>query len=263
MGRVWFFKFNCFLWFYFHRNFRRNKILYSSKMFLPVAISISGVIAYLGMSLFDFPMERIEHQIAFAILMAVLSFHGKDHLTWKQFTNPIKVIPVLPLLILSFCLLFAFQRFQTEKQIKNILTLKEEGRNDLIIHEFDALDLTFMNVDNNGVPMQWYAGNANFNLNRKEEAISLFEKALALNPYNFNVLNNAGTGYFIQNNYAKAEQLYLEAVRINPHFDDAKLNLVACYINTKKWDLATQWINSIEQKTQRSESLQQMIVANR
>ncbi len=73
----------------------------------------------------------------------------------------------------------------------------------------------------------------------------MFKKALELNPYNFNVTNNAGTAYFLEGNYEEAINLYLETLRINPYFDDCKLNLAACYVNTNRKAEANYWLDRV------------------
>ena len=125
--------------------------------------------------------------------------------------------------------------------------------------EAEKINVNLFPADNSAVPITWYKGIAHFNLNQLDRARLNFELAAQENPYNFNVLNNLGTSYFLQKRYAEAEKLYLEAVRIIPAYIDAKLNLVAVYINTQKFQLAKKWLETVTVKSQRTETLRNLI----
>lgn len=224
-----------------------------------IAACIAAVISYLGMSFFDFPKERIEHQVALAILLSILAHFCRSHQKTLSITIPKKPLVVISGIVLLCLAYYSKERYQTEVLAKEIVTLKDLGDNQGVLQKVKQINLSIAQVDNHAVPFAWYEGVANFNLGRKLDAARNFNLAVQQNPFNFNALNNAGTGFFVQKNYSNAEQLYKAALKVNPKFDDAKLNLTATYINTKQWQLAQKTLRSVSVKSQRSEQLKKLI----
>lgn len=226
------------------------------------AIAVAGLFAYLVLSLLDFPMERIEHQTAFAILLALTSLdnEGKEVMKLnkgvKTFTQTVSAISLI------FCLYMGYNRFEAEKHIKKLISYKDTGQNDLLLQEAQKIDRTLIQSDINAVPIIWYEGNAHFNLGNREKAAECYIKALEINPYNFNVVGNAATAYYLQNDLQTAIQYYSKAIQINPKYEDAKLNLTSIYINLQQWENASFWLDQLEAKSLRSEQLHQIILNN-
>lgn len=221
-----------------------------------------GVFAYLGMSFFDFPMERMEHQIALAILIALV-VSDNDQVKEPVKNKRISRFIALPLSVLSAaCIFLGYNRYEAEVHLKKVMTFKEQGNHQMLINEAQSIDQRFIQLDHNAIPINWYMGNAYFNLGSYNDAINNYEHAVNLNPYNFNVLNNAGTGYILKKEYEKAIPYFMNAHRINPAFDDAKLNLASIYINLGQHQTALDWLNQLRIKSARSEQLRQIIQNN-
>lgn len=74
-----------------------------------------------------------------------------------------------------------------------------------------------------------YAANNNFN-----EAIKYFEQSYEINSNNADVCNNLGNIYFHYNDYIKACIYFEEAITINPHLADPYNNLSVIYLKQNK-----------------------------
>ena len=216
-------------------------------------LGLSGVLIYATISFFDFPKERIEANIAFGIFLAIIS---------SLSLMPNKSLPIKPILISGFSVLillfasyFAWTRYENETNLRLAMTSKDKGNQVELKNKSLEAESKFYWADNNAIPICWYTGIAHFNLNEKVEAAAMFKKALESNPYNFNVTNNAGTAYFLEGNYEEAINLYLETLRINPYFDDCKLNLAACYVNTNRKAEANYWLDRVSVNSARLNEL--------
>ena len=68
-------------------------------------------------------------------------------------------------------------------------------------------------------------GDALMDSQRFAEAIDAYDKALALDPKNVNVLVDQGTCYRGSGNFDKAVEQYRKAIKIDPGFPNAHRNL--------------------------------------
>jgi tetratricopeptide (TPR) repeat protein len=80
----------------------------------------------------------------------------------------------------------------------------------------------------------YYRGMALEALGRYEEALSMFQNALELNPLMSNVLNDLGTLYTRMGRIEEAEKVTLEAIRLNPRVPEYLFNLGALRNNQGK-----------------------------
>ena len=107
-----------------------------------------------------------------------------------------------------------------------------------MIDEADKAQNTFYNIDPMSAPICWYAGVANFALNNLKEAKINFEKAYTIHPYHIHVINNLASCYEKLNDHKKAIELYNEALKISPDFEETILNLSGSYYNSGDFEKA-------------------------
>jgi tetratricopeptide (TPR) repeat protein len=115
------------------------------------------------------------------------------------------------------------------------------------------------NIDPTSIPIEWYKGNANANLGNYAAAMEDFKSAFRVHPYNHNVLNDLGSAYFMNNKIDSAKICYMEAARINPSFDDPKLNLTAIFINEGRYKEAQKWNESVFHDSERRNYYRRLI----
>ena len=96
------------------------------------------------------------------------------------------------------------------------------------------------------MPIEWYEGIAYYQTNRIDEAIAALEKAYALNPWNFQVLNNYASALAKKQRYREAIPFYEQAVNINPRYDDGKFNLAYCNLQLNDTNKALEWIARVD-----------------
>lgn len=225
---------------------------------------IAGICMFLSISFFDFLKERIEHIIIFAILLAGLYAQSIQRFKSVNFLRPSwnKLFYGLFALFSVFSCYVGIIRFQSEAYLQQMLIEKDESNHQKMKEYALNAKNSFVQSDNNGIPIDWYIGLCEYNLGNISAAHQYFKSALLLHPYDFNVLNNFATTHFLEGRYNEAIPIYLHALKINPRFEEMRLNLVSAYINLGDWSNAAECISKVETKSQRSENLSNIIRQN-
>lgn len=229
-----------------------------------INILIAGIIGFLCISFFSFPLERVEHNIILAIIYGITVFNIKingNHSLNNIFTLRKKFLLIL--MFISFFISFIFFiGFKSEYYHKKMLEERIRGNDRNVVALCDSAITAFTTVDNLSIPFNWYRGNANANLGNFNEAFKDFKSAYKYHPYNPHVLNDLGSAYYKMNNIDSAIVFYKEAIRINPRFDDPKLNLTAIFINKGNYIEAQKWNESIMHDSKRRSYYRQIINNN-
>ena len=197
--------------------------------------SVFGVLlGYFSISLFDFPLERITHNILFVILLSyIISLSKKSQLNVSnRFHKIFWFISVFFICISSYV---AKARHTGEIHLTKAKFYKGKNSSKLIIRNVDnAFIPNIYEVDRSGTPIHWYKGVANFSLNNLDESFNDFKIAYQHNPFHLHVLNNIGTLYELKGNSTKAKMYYNSALDISPRFEEVSVNLSAILFNEGK-----------------------------
>ena len=201
------------------------------------SLLFSVTVGYFIISFFDFPMERVPHNILFLIISAVVFSRGIK--TAKRKIEIPKYIIVVFFLISTYSITFSYSRYQKEIHIKNAIVFKAEGNNNLLIKAItESYDPNYYDMDNTGTPLLWYRGIGYFNLQMFDKAFHDFKAAMDINPYHVHVLNNLATIYEIKGQHKKAKEFYYKALEVIPTFEESRVNLSAILYNEKKFEEA-------------------------
>jgi O-antigen ligase len=221
----------------------------------------SGILGYLCISFFDFPKERIEHNLLFYLILSISVFNIK-----KEFSNINKLQILAPKLflipttiILLFLLYISFLNFKGEYLTKQIYKEKMANNNKYILSLCNEAISFCYTLDPTSIPILWYKGNANANLRKFDNALIDLKLAYQHNPYNHYVLNDLASAFYMNNYIDSAKYYYKEAVRINPRFDEPKLNLTAILINESNYIEAKKWNESIFNDSDRRDYYRKLI----
>lgn len=205
---------------------------------------LSALIGYMIISFFDFPYERIEHQVILLLLFAIVAStyfksnpgNPKNYKSWVF----VLLIPI------GYSFLVSYYRFNGEQHVAKMYTAKANKNQSETIYEAQKADHYFYRLDNTTMPLTWYEGIAHFNEGRPDESQTCFEKAYQLTPYNIQVITNLASTYQANGKIEEAEALFKQALKISANFDEAKLNLAALYFNKKEFDKAFATINEVK-----------------
>jgi O-antigen ligase len=245
-----------FLW-------RAGRSAENRKDAFPAFICISFICGYLFISFFDFPEERIEHNILVNIIFAFAYNICRNAMVLpSHFTiRPNKAAFLTALFVSAFVAILCYLRYSGEKYTREMYNAVRSADHPRIIKEGSLAASFAYNLDPTSVPIKWYIGNAQAALRYYDEALESFEKSYKANPYNRNVLNDLASACELNGQRKRAMMLYREASRISPRFDDPKLNLAALYISEKNYGGADSCLKSLFHDSERRTNYQRIVDA--
>jgi O-antigen ligase len=222
----------------------------SASSILMYSVFLSVLAGYLVIYFTDFSLERIEHQVILCFIIAIVSAqHYKEFLHVDRKKRSSKSYPfiLLTILIPLFSFIVGIKRYQGELHTRRMYTYHHNANWKMMIYEADkAYNQLFYSVDPTSVPLSWYKGIAFYAMDDLPKAHVSLTNAYKISPYNLHVLNNLAGCYAAKNNNTRAQELYIEALRISSEFDEALLNLSAVYYNNGMFIKAFETIDKCE-----------------
>ncbi|MBN4065748.1 tetratricopeptide repeat protein, partial [Candidatus Amoebophilus asiaticus] len=233
------------------------------KMF--AVIMCFGIVGYLVISSFSFPIERIEHNIYLMLIMASLISIYHKSAPKKEYIKPAKVFlfTFSALILLLFSMVIGIKRLNAEIHTRKALIARESNNWGLVKSEINKAYNIFYTMDPTSIPLPWYRGVAEFSSNNIIDALSSFEIAYQISPYNVQVLNNLATCYEMSGEHEKAIDFYKKTLEVSPRFIDAIINLSAVYYNRGKYKEAYELLIKYKLKTYPAEDEYVKIVQNK
>lgn len=174
-----------------------------------------NLLGYCMVAFFDFPLERIEHQVLLSVII-LLSMSYYDAISIKKKAiRPLKYSPIYGLLICASLVVCCF-RLKGEYFTREFIILNKTQNAAFVIANCNKAKSLFYSIDPIATPIAWHEGVSLFGVNKIEEAKLQFEIAYKYMPYNVHVLNNLGTVYEKEGNHIKAVEYYKMALKISP-----------------------------------------------
>ena len=228
-------------------------------------ILIGGFIGYLVISFFDFPLERIVHQVWLAIWMAIsanLYFQIKQKQPVKK-VNFYWLWIILILMILP--IIYSYSAIKLEMYV--VKARRAQHRKDWkgLLEDAKKIPTQFRNLDAEAMPVYYYQGIAYENLGQYELAKTCYLQALYDHPAKVEIMNNLGLMYFNLKQYEDAKLYFHKAIEILPDFFESLVNLSATYIILEDYSKSLEYLNKIpknqwdERFYKRAEYLEQKI----
>lgn len=215
-----------------------NKTLNSQNRLSLLMISL-GILAFVIISFFDFPRERIEHQTYWMLFLALL-FYYTNNLTLadkKVVNSNIKILPIaISAMIILSSLFIGVVRYKGELASDKIMKLNGKKRWAAIIKEFKGVPISLYNVDPFANPIQFFEGNAFYELAKYDQAFESYSQAIEAFPTHHQSLCMLGNLYLKKKENDKAGPLLEQAIAINPFHEITTNNLAFYYFDTKQFD---------------------------
>ena len=221
--------------------------IYNSTKQLDTLFLISGILSYLLISFFDFPKERIEHNLLIILLLCYsalrINHHFGSGIKMQLKLGKKSLLFLLP--ISFFVVIVSLLNIKGEYYTRKMHTARAANNNKEIIKNcYSAISFAY-NVDATSIPLLWYCGNANVESGYADRAFKDFVNAYRICPFNPHVINDLASAYYLKAEEDSALKYYLLAAKINPRFDDPRLNLAVVYYNQENYSEALKWIESI------------------
>lgn len=190
---------------------------------------LAGLLGFSVIGFFDFPMERIEHQLIFFSMMACVLVASVKKKSSAEF-NPQKRITILAIsLPLVYVTIVSLMRLNSELHMMKMYNAKAKANWSEVLYEAKKSKNKFYQLDLTGIPVDWYQGMAHFGLGELDQSQECFESAYKAAPFQIQVIHNLGVVYEQKKAYDQAIQYYQKALKISPSFEEALLSLSACY----------------------------------
>jgi O-antigen ligase len=241
-----------FLIFFYFGIYTLIKVDDFDKKLITVLI-IGGITGYLVISMFTFPMERINHQIYIMIMMAIVI--SNYYLLKPSTTNKIselfrKVNPYLIILIIG-SIYFSYTLFKSEVAVNKLIYAREKGNWKRVIKLSDEAFSKLITLDAFSSPIHLHRGEANIRLKNNREAEQDLKTALKYFPDHISVLNNLAIVSYDMNNHAKAIEYLEHVLEIYPKYEASIYNKANLYHRNKDYENAFISLLSCSTKTPR------------
>lgn len=216
----------------------------------PILAIGAGLLGYCFIQYFDFPRERIEMQMMLALFFAAAATYGSGF--WAsgpgiEVPAPLRV-PFLGIIAvgLLYSTLIGWHRVNGEiHNVKMAIAYQKQDYNK-VLKEAQAAKNPYLEYNDVAIPFEWYAGTALFKLNKINESIEQYAKAVSLNPWNFQTLNNYATALASAKKYAEAIPIFEKAIEINPKYDEGKFNLAYSHTELGNYTVAMDWLTKVD-----------------
>jgi len=228
---------------------------------IELRLLMATTVGFLAVFFFDFPKERIEHQLYLALLLALIWVETSG--IYKRRIGlevPRLVIMTVSAMVLMWNLYSGYQRYDGDRYVNKIFAANERAAWKQMVSLTDKSTNTFFSIDPISNPIQWFGGVARFQLGKWEESEAILQEALVAHPNNHKVLNSLAGLYNRNNDFPKAIEYYEKALGLNPFYDNAILNLAITHFQAENLDEAERWVNKTRkeslQKTKLIEAIQ-------
>ncbi len=205
----------------------RSEISREKKWF--ALLMSGGVVSYLTVSMFSFPLERINQQVYLALMLAgiLALYHGLRKHRPQRINRWAVLFPVA--VVLVFSISYSISEIKLEKEVK--LARQAQFHSDwktMLVHA-RRIPTTFRNIDSEAVPVAWYKALALANMNQPRKALAFYQQAVKQHPTRVMVLNNLGKTYIDLGDVANGQLVLQQALDILPDYTVALINLSASY----------------------------------
>lgn len=213
-------------------------------------LAISALIGWMIISGIDYPHERIEHNIFYLTICALVFadyIKLQNDSDKKTSYNTIKTFSIMAVGLIICIVNFKLsnQYFKGEANGRKILEAHYKLNWDRVLKFTQNIDKQEYTLNNYTVPMYYYRGLALSMKNLDEDAIIEFNKALELHPYHILTLNAKGTSLCNLKRYDEAIEYFQQVLNISGKNTNALYNMAISYFDKKDFKTAFDYISKV------------------
>ncbi len=190
---------------------------------------LSGLICYLTVSFFTFPLERINQQTYLALILASVVTLYRSTIENKKPINNKKFILYPALIILAMTVVYGYAMLDLEFKVRKTRNAMMQSNWKVMLREARTLSTTFRTLDTEATPIKSYEAQAYSNLGQTKKSRDSYIEALKAHPTKINMMNNLGKVYYELGDYEKAKGLFINALKILPEYQESLINLSTTY----------------------------------
>jgi len=163
-------------------------------------------------------------------------------------------------MILLFTMAMVFYNAKGEYYSKLALEAMKKENPEKTLEYSDLAKSVFYSHTPSGIPVDSYSAWAYHQLHDERSRFEFSQKAYIQAPYNYEIISNYGMVLMANKKIKLAEELLIEANRINPRYDGAIFNLAILYYNDGQFEKAREWIDKVHYISEISHSYRDLII---
>lgn len=211
-----------------------------------LALTLFGLIlGYMIIAFFDFPKERMEHQILLAFIFTVVVNHYEKAgvLDASLFTiNKFSLMKGLFFVILCINLIIGYYTIKGEFYNRKAMLAQSAGNWKSMENDSKKAYSNIYKINPVATSVKWFQGLALYQQGKFIEAEIPLALASKHTPYHFNSLNDYASCLVQLKKYKEAIEIYQKVLFINPKFEDAMFNLSYAYSQVGEYEKALDWL---------------------
>ena len=199
--------------------------------------TLATLAGYVVLSCFDFPLDRVTHQVLLALHLAVATVLA--HAAGPQPARPRRLPAwlVLPpaLAFLALGISYAGAAIRQERDVIAARRASRDGDWEGMLAAARRATTPWKTLDPLATPVAYLQGKAELQLGRLPEAIASLERAWEANPNRFYVLNDLGIAYAAADRFDDAIACFTIAANRYPDRLEPRQNLANCFVDTGRF----------------------------
>jgi len=206
--------------------------------------AMAGMAAYLVDSFLSFPLDRVNHQVLLALLLAMLvtedrdSDNEKSKVTSRLERGGFLLSALIVGLLIAVGLTISIASLRQEWMVAQARDAMHRMDWQTMQARARAATTPLRTLDNYSVPVSFLEGFAWMKIGYDDEAIACFRQARRENPDKFYILNNLGILLNDQGDYDEAMALFIQAINLYPERTEALHNLAVSLFDQERYEEA-------------------------
>lgn len=190
------------------------------------AAALAGLVAYMSDSMFSFPLDRVSHQVALAVILAILAVSKNGALPGSEASDflPRRLFAVFALAIVAIGIAVAWISLKQEHHVRLAREAMVRGHWNTMQKQAKLARTSLRKLDTYAVPVSFLEGFALMKKGRRDEAVELFVLADTENPNRYYILNNLAILYTQRGELEKSRELFLRLTRFFPEQHEPVIN---------------------------------------
>ena len=211
--------------------------------------SLTALVAYLVLSCFDFPLDRVSHQVILAVHLAVIVLVKRSGSLPAEAVGPVRlpswlvVPPVTAALLLG--VVYSLAALLQEHAVMDARRAQHTGNWQAMRDAARRAATPWKTLDPLAVPVALLEGLAERQLGNLPAATAAFERALVANPFRLYVLQNIGAAYAEGGRLDEAITIFAVAADRYPDRIELRQNLAFALIDAARFSEAIAVIENV------------------
>jgi O-antigen ligase len=197
-------------------------------------LMLAGLAAFATDSLFSFPTERIEHALYIILIGGIiLGLNTPLPVPEKEKESAMKQWLIrAAVFITAFNVFIGYKKYNFEKHMNLAIAYRSENRFAAVIREVEAGKSIWVTIAANGDPLEIHSSVAYRELGNYQKALKEIQTAKSYHPYNPRIYTTMGVVYAKLEQYDKAIDCFLQALKFIPQYDIVLKNLAVAYFES-------------------------------